>query len=69
MHLKRLTKRERDTFRTRGWGCGGCDEPVDYVSGYAYASHAGHAARAIRPLCTEHARQLARRAALAATRH
>ena len=59
--LKRLTKRERELCRARGWGCGGRDEPVEYLSDYAFDSTRGHAAEAHRPLCAAHARQFAAR--------
>jgi hypothetical protein len=64
MHLKRLTKQERELCRSRGWGCGACDQAVEYVSDYAYASGSGHIAQITRPLCAEHARELAERFAL-----
>jgi hypothetical protein len=54
--LKRLTKRERELCQ---WGCGVCDEPVEYLSDYDFDSRRGHAAQAHRPLCAEHARQFA----------
>jgi hypothetical protein len=63
--LKRLTKKERELCRTRGWGCASCDDPVDYVSSYSYASGHGHAAHARRPMCGDHARVFAMRFGLA----
>jgi hypothetical protein len=59
--LKRLTKRERELCRSMGWGCGACDDAVEYVSNYSYTSARGHAAHARRPLCAEHARLFAMR--------
>jgi hypothetical protein len=63
--LKRLTKRERELCQTLGWGCGACDETVEYVSNYSYASTRGHTAHARRTLCPEHARLFAMRYCLA----
>jgi len=59
--LKRLTKRERELCRSMVWGCGACDNAVEYVSNYSYTSAYGHAAHARRPLCADHARQFAMR--------
>jgi hypothetical protein len=63
--LKRLTKRERELCVSMGWGCGTCDEPVEYVSNYSYASVHGHAAHARRTMCPGHARVFAMRYGLA----
>jgi hypothetical protein len=65
--LKRLTKRERELCRALGWGCGGaaCDEGVEYLSNFSYASVHGHATHAKRALCAEHARQFAMKYCLA----
>jgi hypothetical protein len=60
--VKKLTKKERETCRTLGWGCGGgCGKHADYLSNYSYASVHGHASHAKRPLCADHARQFAMR--------
>lgn len=63
--LKRLTKRERELCRSMGWGCGACDDGVEYVSSYSYTSAHGPAVHARRPLCAEHARLFAMRYCLA----
>jgi hypothetical protein len=64
--LERLTKRDRDLYRTLGWGCCGCDEGVGYVSYYSCSSELGHAAAVRRPLCETHARDFAQRYGLLA---
>jgi hypothetical protein len=63
--LKRLTKKERALCKSMAWGCGSCDESVEYISNYSYASARGHAAHARRPMCPTHARQFAMRYCLA----